>query len=687
MGGESETEMCAQKLVEYLRFLYHGPHPFFLPMTQENASGEPLSEDGSPSVPKQADASSEKEQIGTPMEIAQRLSDVRQLIHSLQQRERELGNALRATEAEEEAHHDSSHEIPERVIETIRERSPGIVLPAIIDFAESMVDERIDHYSGNAGLPREEYLRTKFENVDVRRSLVTIVSEHYIHSLLQQQMVRLEHGYIDDILCNAFQEKEPLGVTKKTTEAMHNAVFHIIYGFIHDSVSEFAQEESMDIDACCKQLLGFESFEDLTEDYMPKIWNELIDRMSSGDGVILVDVSTLRHNVVNQMNVSRGAKSFRDHFGEEIDLSSADGTPPSEPVPLDPAIQKHIDALLEERKVSRMGMKYHERLEGAEADMMRAVRPRVAGYDREGGRIDIAADIQLYRAIESKFMDWRKKVEMGVAVHNESVLMEGLVDFHRNGGHASVFSDKQVRFMIENGMIVFLEMALKNGSFATVGTVSSLSRTPYNYQVHNKDDAWNLRAAQIFPQYDFSDLTIPYEEHDKLRQKEAARKMVQICRSSVLPAMTGEFLVDAAEQDVPEAWRGKSLRRLGLAAFGKFITFKVAQKFGSQHVTFNIGTVKTPEDDGLRMGNKVSREHNSWIDAVSWKNKKTPLAGGILMYWTAYKGEITQGLEEFTRPGGILSGKGWDISAAERLCEEIFMHIQEDIAGGEHAPW
>jgi hypothetical protein len=90
------------------------------------------------------------------------------------------------------------------------------------------------------------------------------------------------------------------------------------------------------------------------------------------------------------------------------------------------------------------------------------------------------------------------------------------------------------------------------------------------------------------------------------------------------------------------------------------------------------------------MVNRPSTEHNSWVGILTWRNYATALKKTLnapKMLWTAYRGEITHGIEEFTHEHGLLKGKGYNMNKIANSSRRNFNRTKAGIDEGRHAPW
>lgn len=374
---------------------------------------------------------------------------------------------------------------------------------------------------------------------------------------------------------------------------------------------------------------------------------------------------------------------------------------PHPPDPNEPS-QAEVEAVLSsfraqsQQASSDMQSKRQRLPERDLSDIVRHVTVRLGGYTREGLPMPYGPDIELFKRTEAPFGEWVHRLQAAAADPMQESdehgmkpgMREAIALFQENGGHVCSLDDEHIRLLMRNGAIAFIELQVREGVYVTLGTVSALSSVPWTDETgtdgkqRSPDD-----LDPQWPQYDLRDVKIPYPEQRKAFA--AASRQILICRSSIHETLRSALFREELEGgQLPEHLEGRALRRLGLAARGKDEMFHIAQKFGSEDLTFNIGTVGLPKRKALNMGNRPSEAHNRWMNVWAWRHHyHTRLCDNINMYWTAYEGEIASGILAFEGPGGILSEKGWDIPAIHVSAQRNFEALQRDIASGRHAPW
>lgn len=331
-------------------------------------------------------------------------------------------------------------------------------------------------------------------------------------------------------------------------------------------------------------------------------------------------------------------------------------------------------------------------------EIVRNVRVRLAGW-RDGRRVDAQEEIDRFQCLELPTVRWRhnfdeasKRTDLPLDDHNlNEIHTECTHQFREKGGHISVMPGHKIEYIMRNGVIAFLELEVREGLFVTLGSVSALSSTPwtdYDPSLPPPRDTRGLHA--LWPNYDIRDVGMPEEQ--KLEWASQREKRLLIVRSTILDQLEEQHVqLDLQGESLPEHLQGRELRRLGLAARGKFEVFMIALARGSKSATFNIGTISESRGTRLRLdlGNKPSQEHNKWAEPIAWRTQYYDrlLPTPVSMYWKAYDGEIVDGLEMIQGPDGIFDRKGYSLALAQQSAKYNGMLIDCDIQEGRHEPW
>lgn len=329
------------------------------------------------------------------------------------------------------------------------------------------------------------------------------------------------------------------------------------------------------------------------------------------------------------------------------------------------------------------------------------LQARLAGMSPDGKKfVGFEQDVELFRRLEGPLVEWRDELERAAAdpstprdEHGMSEAMRAaLTRFQEEGGHASRLSKERIREIMHAGTVVFLELQVRERLRLTLGSVSALSRVPWSALGHGPHPMW--------PQYDWRTVMPTGAPDDQV--EEDARKHLLIVRSSVLPSISERYLGDQLQGEaLPTHLADRDLRRLGLAARGKYETFRIAQEMAKHagsgderdSVTFNIGTLGIPGERSLNRSNKPSEAHNQWMNEAGWRPHVDTVVEGnavhkaIVMYWKRYMGSLSGGIEEFTRPKGLLEGKGYPVDEIGASAAMNALRMKKLVELGKHAAW
>lgn len=350
----------------------------------------------------------------------------------------------------------------------------------------------------------------------------------------------------------------------------------------------------------------------------------------------------------------------------------------------------------------------HHRLPDADlADIVGNVRVRIAGW-RDGERTDPEEEVRTFQRLEAPFVTWRTALATAADLHLpkdefglNTAQWAAINEFHERGGHVSQLSREKILYIMQHGIIAFLELEVRQGVFATLGSVSALSSTPYTTQEADvakggdglaRDPITGLHG--LWPNYDWRDVKAPGMLETPWIDERGKRLL--IVRSTIHDKLQDSILgPERLGGRLPDHLQNRELRRLGLAGLGKAHIFHIAQDHGSQRLTFNIGTISHPRErtGGMRKANKPSTAHNDWMQPLSWRRYYDVLLENpdyvrqVAMFWRAYDGEIAHGLEEFEGEHGLLTGKGWNVASIRERAAADSLLVRRDFAEGRRAPW
>ena len=316
-------------------------------------------------------------------------------------------------------------------------------------------------------------------------------------------------------------------------------------------------------------------------------------------------------------------------------------------------------------------------------DILQDMRVRLVGWSHGGQytKTQQRKDFSTFRSLEEQETQWIRDLKN--PIHNKGEKGEdgltqkqrdALLHFEVHGGHAGVLSMEQLKYICQNGIILFLELQVREGVYATVGSIAALQETPFTRQG---------ALYKATPNFDIRDSGL----HSLKRKEECERadQRIVIWRTTVCEQMESALL----KIDLPERLEGQSLRRMGLGATLKDVLFHFAKMCEKSLLTFNIGalynTKDSTEDKKEKLAsNMPSEKHNSWMQEWSGTVRQNyhdhilhTNTADVYMLWKAFSGRIDDGLNEFEKEGGLLKGKGiMDIVDLEQMADTVYKQIQ-----------
>lgn len=390
----------------------------------------------------------------------------------------------------------------------------------------------------------------------------------------------------------------------------------------------------------------------------------------------------------------KGAADDGDFFDEP---ESEEG--PLPPLTLPPESVRHLtpaDVRAMLQMESRRPRRNHEPLPFELQQMVnRRIRVRLAGFNGAGNKIHPKDDIEVYQDLEYPTVSWRDRVIENASLDEpkdrfglNKKQYEAIAHFHNNGGHASRLNQQQIEHVLKHGTIAFVEYVGENGACLPLASVSTLMPIPCSIK---KRDA----KKHVFPNLDIRQLLFPTDElleeninrapHTIALYRSTVREKISI---EVLQAeRTGQSFLDDNRGKIPKELIGLSLRRLGLAARGKFELFKLALDVGFSDVNFNIGTLKSPNEQQIEKGtNRPSQAHNSWAQAAEWRTVEAMtdiIPNVVRMYWRAYRQSLSEGLKGVSL---ILREKEWNMNIVGKSAHDNIVRFANDLPPhGRHA--
>lgn len=315
-------------------------------------------------------------------------------------------------------------------------------------------------------------------------------------------------------------------------------------------------------------------------------------------------------------------------------------------------------------------------------ELHRRVRIRLAGWQNDRP-VPLDEDIAHYQKLESPFIEWRDRLESAAAGNDgiggmTDAMRREVKHFRERGGHISRLPPETIRFIMQHGIVIFLEMMIRDRLAVTFGSVSALSAAPASV---NADVDQNLLGKCRFPNMEVADLGVPSFLRDGIF--EHPEHVLYICRSSIQEILQSDGVLPHEAEEIP-------LQRHGLAGLGKAIVFAEGMLRGNTQVMMNIGCLQTNEDGMIAMDdfrtNQPSRRHNRWLTNYGWRlqycNEIVPHL--VTMFWQAYFGFLHDGMQNVHE---ILKKKGWDEQQVITTTTTIHHQMEDDIRHGRHAPW
>ncbi|MCF7845072.1 MAG: hypothetical protein K9M03_04575 [Kiritimatiellales bacterium] len=324
-------------------------------------------------------------------------------------------------------------------------------------------------------------------------------------------------------------------------------------------------------------------------------------------------------------------------------------------------------------------------------------RIRPAGW-KDGEQVPLEEEIALYQRVESPFVEFRDKIEdagrrcEGTGTNEE---IQYWVDYFRNkGGHVSRLAPDDIQYIMEHGLVVFLELKIREGIYTTFGSVSALSAIPTAGKSKTKDgDRSGNKIEEALlgsknPNLELIDVGIPYFHH----WMENPANTLYICRSSILANINRQNMDPEIADALPDSMEGLPLQRHGFASRGKYEIFSVAERNDNHHVMMNIGVLTTPDNIALSVRNwretinQPSFKHNNWLGDWGWRlvyrNHILLPEDRVTMYWMAFREKLKLGREVCL---GRL--KKWNQTELDESVALTNSQLQQDIEQGRHAPW
>jgi hypothetical protein len=596
-------------------------------------------------------------------------------------------------------------------------RFTGHLQKGIMHFLYDLYDRRLNEAVSTEARKDLAAKKGFATDEEMRDDAVLAIVTDLFRSYLPNQIIVFSLSHIQNRIDAVFADQNSLQEratdTSKLLQGMDILKKRLVYDIACDIIEDAAQKylpdplhtnhnvhKGVTAEFYAQQEIGMDFAE-----LLYAVTDELIQKMQKEGGgeIHILNMPQIRHDCNDVINAKIMQHKLHKEIAAQSDMAGIPAVHTNKKT-FDPNFLYNLRKFAAEREIMRSGGK---------ADIHLPLPPEDVEFNKEV-EVTIAtpADIPFLQKFErDHFAKWREPFDRNKDNPELSTdEVKAMREFHTYGGHINVLSQERLEFIMKHGIVVKLERQITDKLRVVLGTVSALSRAPSSIsQKHDEYDPllWEHHASNpaLFPQYDLKNIDFPggFSVAEKEKLWSTAQEQLLICRSSILPSLNSETVADQLQEEkLPAALENKSLRRLGLAARGKYEIFRIAQMFGSKSVTFNIGTLKEPGDYGLRMANKPSEKHNAWMSTRYWRKYVTLLkpkfAEGPMMLWTAYFSEIDDGIRVFLqRPGGLMhEQRGFEKDRLEESVAAHYQDIKRDIEASKgitdvdeiiHAPW
>ncbi len=338
--------------------------------------------------------------------------------------------------------------------------------------------------------------------------------------------------------------------------------------------------------------------------------------------------------------------------------------------------------------------KLHRALSPKEIEFNEGVTVRLAGTDKDGNLVSsLDRDIELFQKTERILTQWLAPFHKYYNVKELSPEQQAEIDasiaeFHEKGGHAGMLPPEKIRYLMQHGIVLFIEKEVRDGVSIVLGTVSALTRTPCKPEGEEVADPkrWEQTAHELFPQYDMGTLSLAHLDNvDRKLIRDSASERILIARSSILHTLSTADLHDQLQGELlPPELEGMSIRRLGLAGRAKIEILDMAVPMGRTGVALNIGTINKHGKTDISMGNRSSTEHNAWVPPFTWRTMATPLTEeGYRMLWVAHLADkLGDGQAALSKS---LIAKKWDFVDVQDSTLRNLTALIAQVREGRHA--
>lgn len=357
-----------------------------------------------------------------------------------------------------------------------------------------------------------------------------------------------------------------------------------------------------------------------------------------------------------------------------------------------PVREQELEALPVQQKSTKQ--KVHKSLTPKEIEFNEGVTVRLAGTDKNGNLLpSLDADVELFQKTERILTKWLAPFHKYYHVKElnpdqQAEIDASITEFHEKGGHAGMLPPEKIRYLMQHGIVLFIEKEVRKDVSIVLGTVSALTRTPCKPGAGEAldPDRWEQASHELFPQYDMDTLSLVHlDDADRTLIRESAAQRILIARSSILHTLTTEDLHDQLQGELlPPELEGMAIRRLGLAGRAKIEILDMAVPMGRTGVALNIGTINKHGKTDISMGNRSSTEHNAWVPPFTWRTMGTPLTQeGYRMLWVAHLSDnIADGQAALSKS---LIAKQWDYVAIQDSTLRNLHALIRQVKDGRHA--
>ncbi len=552
-----------------------------------------------------------------------------------------------------------------------------------------------DDFARQAGFESEEDLHQK-----VVIGIATDMFATYLSGTGEETIKLSDRGAIERLI----DERVSFSATSSsryTLEQREKDFFRVqvrtIYRIARDIIYEQVKKENLDVtdirsfaESYAQKNAGM-TFDQLVEHLTYRVTNALWERYP--DRHAEIQIARIRHDCLNELITFQAAHFFPEepHIDHEKLLADFSMTNL-----LTTEFHEIFNQCQRENVFIQFGARgttVHTPLPVKDQEFVKDITLRMAGFDHEGNPQSLDKDFELFTAIEQQLTEWKKPFQGEQSSFIRDEERAAIQRFNREGGHAGLMTKEQFEFIAKHGLIFFIQKKIHDDLHLLLGTISAMSRTPCSPDTGQEPEGWHQEpeTLRLFPQYDLRDLMFPpaFSEETMQALYQSARRRLLICRTSILSLLSSAVPHNnKCDVVTTTAFVDRNLRRLSLAARAKYSVLRIGKHLGNDLLTFNIGQIDEP-GTGIKMVNEPSSRHNSWAQPLTWHRYYTPLKGNLIrMAWTGFEAGVDDGIYEFIRPHGHITGKGgWKKESMDASTDVDEARVQWLIERGLHAPW